>query len=149
MTYIWYKTANNIISYLVSSISPTSTSMIVNDWNIFPSSFPYLLTLEQQSNWQTVKREIVKVTAKNWSTLTIERAVEWCVSDDTESPKTYSQVARSFEANTVVSLSMTAGTLQDINTWIAEDAQAISDANQQVTDLINLIQTLENDISNL
>jgi hypothetical protein len=59
-------------------------------------------------NGKTVVREIVKVTAKNSNTLTIERAVEPCVADDTANPKTISQVAHSFEANSVVSLSMTA-----------------------------------------
>lgn len=149
MTFIWYKTANNIVSYLVSAISSSSTSIIVNDWNIFPSSFPYLLTIEQQLNGETVTREIVKVTAKSGSTLTVERAVESCISDDTANPKTYSQVAHSFDANAVVSLEMTSGTLQDAQNAITDNANAISDANQDITDLVALIQTLEDDISNL
>ena len=149
MTFIWYKTANNIVSYLVSAISSSSTSIIVNDWSIFPSSFPYLLTIEQQLNGETVTREIVKVTAKAWSTLTVERAVESCISDDTANPKTYSQVAHSFDANAIVSLEMTAGTLQDAQNGITDNANAISDANQDITDLIWLINTLEEDIENL
>jgi len=149
MTFIWYKTANNIVSYLVSAISSSSTSIIVNDWSIFPSSFPYLLTIEQQLNGETVTREIVKVTAKSGSTLTVERAVESCISDDTANPKTYSQVAHSFDANAVVSLEMTSGTLQDAQNAITDNANAIADANQDITDLVALIQTLEDDISNL
>ena len=149
MTFIWYKTANNIVSYLVSAISSGSTSIIVNDGSIFPSSFPYLLTIEQQLNGETVTREIVKATAKTWSTITIERAVESCISDDTANPKTYSQVAHSFDANAIVSLEMTAWTLQDAQTGITDNANAISEANQDITDLIWLIQTLEDDISNL
>lgn len=149
MTFIWYKTANNIVSYLVSAISSSSTSIIVNDWNIFPSSFPYLLTIEQQLNGETVTREIVKVTAKSGSTLTVERAVESCISDDTANPKTYSQVAHSFDANAIVSLEMTSGTLQDAQNAITDNANAIADANQDITDLVALIQTLEDDISNL
>ena len=149
MTFIWYKTANNIVSYLVSAISSSSTSIIVNDWSIFPSSFPYLLTIEQQLNGETVTREIVKVTAKSGSTLTVERAVESCISDDTANPKTYSQVAHSFDANAIVSLEMTSGTLQDAQNAITDNANAIADANQDITDLVALIQTLEDDISNL
>lgn len=149
MTFIWYKTANNIVSYLVSAISSSSTSIIVNDWNIFPSSFPYLLTIEQQLNGETVTREIVKVTAKSGSTLTVERAVESCISDDTANPKTYSQVAHSFDANAIVSLEMTSGTLKDAQNAITDNANAIADANQDITDLVALIQTLEDDISNL
>lgn len=149
MTFIWYKTANNIVSYLVSAISSSSTSIIVNDWNIFPSSFPYLLTIEQQLNGETVTREIVKVTAKSGSTLTVERAVESCISDDTANPKTYSQVAHSFDANAIVSLEMTAWTLQDAQSGITDNANNIASANQDITYLISLIQTLEDDISNL
>lgn len=149
MTFIWYKTANNIVSYLVSAISSSSTSIIVNDGNIFPSSFPYLLTIEQQLNGETVTREIVKVTAKSGSTLTVERAVESCISDDTANPKTYSQIAHSFDANAIVSLEMTAGTLQDAQNGITDNANAVADANQDITDLVALIQTLEDDISNL
>lgn len=149
MTYVWYKTANNVVSFLVSAISSDSTTMIVNDWWIFPSSFPYRLTIEQKSNWQTIVREIVEVSAKNWSTLTISRAVESCVADDTASPKTFSQVAHNFDANSIVSLSMTAWTLQDAQTWITENANAISEANDDIDTLIWLINTLEEDIANL
>ena len=149
MTYIWYKSANNVVSYLVSSISSTSTTMIVNDWWIFPNSFPYRLTIEQKVNWQTTVREIVQVSAKSWDTLTISRAVESCVSDDTAMPKIYSQLAHNFEANSVVSLSMTAWVLQDIQQWITDNANAITAADDEIDSLIWLIQTLEDDIWNL
>lgn len=147
MTFIWYETANNVSSYLVSAISSSSTSMIVNDWWIFPSSFPYVLTIEQQMNGKTVVREIVKVTAKNSNTLTIERAVEPCVADDTANPKTISQVAHSFEANSVVSLSMTAWTLQDCQTGITDNAGEITQTNQDITDLSDRIDNIEEDIT--
>lgn len=149
MTFIWYKTANNIVSYLMSAISSTSTSIIVHDWIIFPTSFPYLLTIEQQLNGETVTREIVKATAISWDTITIQRAVEPCVSDDTANPKTYTQVAHSFEWNAIVSLNMTAWVLGDCQQWITDNAEAIDTADQEITDLIDMIQTLEDDIQNL
>lgn len=149
MTFIWYKTANNIVSYLMSAISSTSTSIIVHDWSIFPSTFPYLLTIEQQLNGETVTREIVKATAISWDTITIQRAFEPCISDDTANPKTYTQVAHSFEWNAIVSLSLTAWMLQDVQQWITDNAGAINDADQEITDLTTLIQTLEDDIANL
>ena len=149
MTFIWYETANNVSSYLVSAISSSSTSMIVNDWWIFPSSFPFLLTIEQQMNWQTVVREIVKATAVSWNTITIERAVEPCVSDDTANPKTITQIAHNFEANSVVSLSMTAWTLKDVQDELDSQSWRISDAEDNITALTWLIQTLEDDIQNL
>lgn len=141
--------SNNVVSYLVSSISSNSTTMIVNDGGIFPSTFPYLLTIEQDLNWQTVVREIVEVTAKNWDTLSINRAVEPCISDDTATPKTMTQIAHAFEANSVVSLSMTAWTLKDVQDEIDDQSNRISTAENDIVDLNGFIQTLEDDISNL
>lgn len=149
MTYYWYKTANNITSSLVSSISWSTTTIIVNDWNIFPSTFPYILTIEQKLNGQTVVREIVKVTARTWNTMTVVRAVESCVSDDTASPKTLTQVAHNFNANALVSLNMTAWVLQDCQQWITDNANDISDANDAIDDINHRIQQIEADIGNL
>lgn len=149
MTYVWYKTANNVISYLTSTISWNSTNIIVNDWWIFPDSFPYLLTIEQQADWQTIIREIVKATAKIWNTITIQRAVESCILNDTVNPKTFTQTPHSFEAGSVVSLSMTAWTLQDVQDWITDNANAITEADDNIDTLIWLIETLEEDIANL
>ena len=149
MTFIWYKMANNVVSYLTSTISWNSTNIIVNDWWIFPDSFPYLLTIEQKSNWQTIIREIVKATAKIWNTISIQRAVESCVANDTVSPKTLTQTPHSFESGSIVSLSMTAWTLQDVQNWITDNASEISQANDDIDTLIWLIATLEEDIANL
>ena len=149
MTYVWYKTANNVVSFLVSAMSSDSTTMIVNDWWIFPTSFPYRLTIEQKTNWQTTVREIVEVSWKSWDTLTISRAVESCVADDTASPKAFSQVAHNFDANSIVSLSMTAWMLQDAQDWITDNANAISEANDDIDTLTWLINQLEEDIANL
>jgi hypothetical protein len=48
-----------------------------------------------------------------------------------------------------VSLEMTAGTLQDAQNGITDNANAITQANEDITDLIWLINTLEEDIENL
>lgn len=149
MTYVWYKTANNVVSFLTSAISSSSTNMIVNDWWIFPTSFPYLLTIEQRTNWQTTVREIVKATAKTWNTITIERAVESCILDDSANPKSFSQVAHSFEANSIVSLSMTAWIMQDCQAWITDNTNAIANANDLLDTMWNLIDQIEQDLWNL
>lgn len=149
MPYVWYKSANNVVSYLVSAISSNSTILIVADGWIFPSSFPYLLTIEQQMNWQTVVREIVEVTSKSWNSLWINRAVEPCVSNDTETPKTMTQLAHNFEANSVVSLVMTAWTLKDVQDELTTQSWRISTAEDEIDELTNLINTLEYDIWNL
>lgn len=147
MTYVWYKTWNNISSYLTSAISASSHSIMVNDWGIFPSSFPYLLTIEQQLNGVAEAREIVKVTAKNGNTLTVVRAVEPCVGDDTANPKTITQVAHNFEAWSTVALTMTAWTLEDVQEWIDINAQWIVDCNARCDDLDDRIDNIEEDIA--
>lgn len=143
---IWYKTANNIVSYLVSAISSNSTSIIVNDWAIFPTQYPYLLTIEQKANEQVIVREIVKATERDWNTITIERAQEYCVWDDSENPKTLSKVAHNFEANSIVSLVMTAWTLQDAQNWITANAEEIVSTNEEISALSDRIDNIEEDI---
>lgn len=149
MTYIWYKTANNAVSFLTSATSSISNQIIVNDWWVFPSVFPYLLTVEQQNWWETIVREIMKATAKSWNTITVERAVESCVSDDTTTPKVFVQIAQNFEANSIVSLSMTAWTLKDVQDEIVAQSWRIQDAEDEITDLNALIVKLEWDIADL
>lgn len=144
---IGYKTANNVVSYLVSAISANSTSIVVNDGSIFPSTFPYLLTIEQQQNDQVVVREIVKATAKSSDTITIERAVEYCVGDDTATPKTQSKVAHSFDAQSIVALTMTAETLADVQWWITDNANEIISTNNDISTLSDRIDNIEEDIS--
>lgn len=146
MAYIWYKMANNIVSFLVSSISPNSNSIIVNDWWIFPSTFPFMLTVEQKSNDQTIVREIMKATAKNWNIITVERASEPCVSNDTENPKQLTQVARSFSADSVVALTMTAWILQDTQNWIDINASEIENTNSDIATLSERIDNIEEDL---
>ena len=147
MAYTWYKMANNIVSFLVSSISSNTTNIIVNDWWIFPSEFPFMITVEQKMNWQTTVREIMKATARSGNTITVERASEPCVWDDTASPKTISQIAHSFDANSVVSLVMTAGTLADTQQGIDDNTAEITATNQDIATLSDRIDNIEEDIS--
>lgn len=148
MTYVKYVSANNIKSYLVSAISSSSSAIIVNDWSIFPSSFPYQLTIEQyNSDWIVVVREIATATAKDWNTISITRATESCVSDESANPKVLSQVAHSFNADSVVSLSMTAWMLQDVQEWRTDLDNKITDLNNQNDALSDRIDNIEEDIS--
>ena len=147
MSFIKYKMANNVVSYLVSAISATSTQIIVNDGSIFPSTFPYMLTIEQQANWVAIIREIVKATAISWNTITIERAQEYCVWDDGSSPKTMQKVAHAFTANSVVSMSMTAWILADAQQGISDNADEITTTNGVISNLSDRIDNIEEDIS--
>lgn len=117
MAFINYKTSNNAETTLLWDISASSTNIIVqsSEWDIFPSSFPYLLTLEKfNSSSQVIKREIVKVTWKTWDTFTISRAEESCVQDDTANPKTLTNNALSFSSWDKVSIYNTAWNDKDL-----------------------------------
>ncbi len=149
MTYVGYKMGNNIVSYLLSAISSNSTTLIVNDGSIFPSDFPYILTVEQQLNWQTVVREIMKATSKSWNSISVDRAFEYCVEDDTAKPKVMNKIAHNFDANSIVALVMTAWTLKDVQDEMDSQSWRIATAEDEIDDLTELIQTLEDDIQNL
>lgn len=116
MPFKWYIWANNAVGTLSLSISSSTTSIVLDSWqwDLFPSSFPYLITLEQLS-WETVeKREIVEVTNRAWDTLTVVRAAWTCPIDDTTTSQT--QVALAFNAWSSIRMYATAEHQNDLVT---------------------------------
>jgi len=85
-----YKTVENWNSILFGDISASATSLSCteNEWALFPTEFPFLLTLEKYSWVYVIKREIVKVTNRVWDLFTVVRHFKACVQDDTAEPKT-------------------------------------------------------------
>lgn len=144
-----YNTENNVVSYLTAAVSSLSSVILVNDWSIFPTTFPYLLTVEQKENDVTVVREIMKATAKSGNTITVVRAVESCISDESQSPKIFEQVAHNFKEKSIVSISMTAWTLKDVQDEINAQSGRIATAENEIVDLNDFIVQLENDIADL
>lgn len=144
-----YKTENNVVSTLEWAVSSLSTTIVVHDSELFPSSFPYLLTVEQKQGDDVVVREIMKATAKNWTSITVERAVEPCISDETESPKVLTQVAHNFKTWSSVWISMTAWILKDVNDEIISQSERISESENEIVELNDYITQLENDIADL
>lgn len=127
MVFVNYQTENNASSYLSTALSSSWTIIVVNDWDIFPSAFPFLLTLEHYNDdWNVIKREIVKCIARNWNNLTIERKAESCVADDTANPKILQQNAWTFVAGDSVWLTITS--------WLIDDMQ--NEIERQANDLI-------------
>lgn len=134
-----YQTANNVSSTLTNSIWTATTSIAVNDISIFPTSFPFICTIEHfDEDWNCTTREIVKVTWSNTSTwtLTIQRAVEQCVSNDTVSPKVMQQDAHIFYAWDVIGMTATAWLIWNLY-WIADEVNALSDDVQEILDFIS------------
>ena len=150
MTFVNYKTANNVFSYLSMALSSDATTMQVNDGGIFPDVFPFILTLEHYDDvWNCIKREIVKCTARSEDSLTIERAFEKCVSDDTLNPKILQQAPYNFVAWDSVSLTLTSEIVQDIQNEITRQLDNLETAQACITSDEQRISDIETFISNL
>ena len=114
-----YKVENNAETAFLWSISASATSIIVSwsEWDLFPSSFPFKITLEKFNSDtipKVIKREIVTCTNRIWDSLTITRASESCVQNDTASPKTRTNNALAFDSGDKVSLYDTKSQRDDI-----------------------------------
>ena len=150
MVFVNYKSENNVYSYLAIALGADATTMQVNDWDIFPSQFPFLVTLEHyDDDWNVVKREIVKCTDRDWNVITIVRWFETCVANDTSNPKTLQQAHFNFVAGDSVSLTLTSWFITDIQDEITRQLNNLNTAqacinldNQRLTDIEDFINNL-------
>ena len=150
MVFVNYKSENNVYSYLAIALGADATTMQVNDWDIFPSQFPFIVTLEHyDDDWNVVKREIVKCTDRDWNVITIVRWFETCVADDTSNPKTLQQAHFNFVAGDSVSLTLTSWFITDIQDEITRQLNNLNTAqacinldNQRLTDIEDFINNL-------
>ena len=134
-----YATANNVSSTLTNSIWTATTTIAVNDIDIFPTTFPFICTIEHfNEDWNCTTREIVKATWSDiWAwTLTVQRAVEECVSDDTILPKVMQQDAHIFYAWDVIWLTTTAWLLSNLY-WIWDEITTLQNSIQDILDFIS------------
>jgi hypothetical protein len=126
MTFVNFKTANNAIGTLSVGIGTSTTTAILSfgQGAKFPSTYPYLLTFEQLSGGDVIKREIVKVTNRTSDTFTIERSAGTCPPDDTTNSQGTTPFA--FDAGSTVRLSPIAEIQQDVATELLrlEDEKA-------------------------
>lgn len=130
MVFVNYKSENNVYSYLAIALSADATTMQVNDWDIFPNQYPFLVTLEHyDADWNVVKREIVKCTDRDWNTITIVRWFETCVADDTANPKQLQQSPYNFVAGDSVSLTLTSWFITDVQDEITRQLNALNTAD--------------------
>lgn len=150
MAFVNYKTENNSFSYLAIALSSDSTTIQVNDWDIFPTSWPFILTIEHyDDDWNVVKREIVKWIARDWNTLTIVRAFEECVADDTANPKTLQQSPFNFVAWDSVSLTLTSELITDIQNEITRQKNNLETAQSCLDTTSSRLSDIEDFINNL
>ena len=150
MTFVNYKTENNVYSYLSIALSASATTLQVNDWSIFPSTFPFVCTLEHyDDDWNCTKREIVKCTSKSNDNLTVVRAFEECVADDTANPKVLQQAPYNFVAWDSISLTLTSEMIKDIQNEITRQANDLDTAQNNIDDADSRITDIENFINSL
>lgn len=150
MAFVNYKTENNSFSYLAIALSSDSTTIQVNDWDIFPTSWPFILTIEHYDDSNNcVKREIVKATERDNNTITVERAFEQCVADDTANPKTLQQSPFNFVAGDSVSLTLTAELVTDLQNEITRQLNNLETAQTCITTDEQRISDIEDFINNL
>lgn len=150
MSFVYYKTENNVYSYLSIALSSDATTLQVNDWDIFPNQFPFICTLEHyDDDWNVVKREIIKCTDRDWNTITIQRAFEQCVADDTANPKTLQQSPFNFVAWDSISLTLTSELITDIQDEITRQLNSLNTAQCCIDDTQCRICDIETFINNL
>lgn len=150
MAFVNYKTENNVYSYLAIALSSDATTMQVNDWDIFPVNWPFILTLEHyDDDWNCVKREIVKCTERDDNVLTIVRSFEQCVADDTANPKTLQQSPFNFVAWDSVSLTLTSELITDIQNEITRQLDNLNTADACIDSVNCRLTDMENFINNL
>lgn len=150
MAFANYKTENNVYSYLSIALSSDATTLQVNDWDIFPTSWPFILTLEHyDDDWNCVKREIIKCTERNGNVLTVVRSFEQCVADDTANPKTLQQSPFNFVAWDSVSLTLTSELITDIQNEITRQLDNLNTAQSCIDDTQCRISDIEDFINNL
>ena len=114
---IKYNNTNNASTTLTAWISPSSTTLIVENGDILPTA-PFLLTLEHFDNEKVTVREIVKCIAKVWNILTIQRGAWTCVQDDSATPKAQNNTPHSFSVWDCASIYWTSEQVQDIQNEI-------------------------------
>lgn len=114
---IKYNNTNNASTTLTAWISPSSTTLIVENGDILPTA-PFLLTLEHFDNEKVTVREIVKCIAKVGTILTVQRGSWTCVQDDTATPKAQNNTPHSFSVWDCASIYWTSEQVQDIQNEI-------------------------------
>lgn len=119
MTLTNYKQANNATSTLASGISAGATSFVcaTGQGGRFPSTFPFLVTIEQTVSSVVTKREIVKVTNRVADAFTIVRSADYCLLGDTATTQT--NTAQSFLSGDTISERLTATVIDDLNAELA------------------------------
>lgn len=113
------KYTNNAQAPLKTNISAWANTIVLDDGygDLFPSTGTFRVTIEKKTAWVTTKREIAECTSRTGDSLIVSRAVEACPASDTA--KTQTQTAFSFDVGDIVSLNLTAQEIDEINSKVS------------------------------
>lgn len=87
---MWLKSANNAKWLILGTVLASAGFITIKDskGTLFPSAFPYRVTLTKVVNSAVTQREIVEVTNRSGNIFTVTRAVEACPASDTATTQT-------------------------------------------------------------
>ena len=125
MTFVNYQNSNNANTLLIADISASATTLLITEWeqNLFPSQFPFLLTIEHlDTDWNVVLREIVKAISWNQNSFSVVRWFWMCVQDDTASNRVQDNTTHAFSSWDRVSLYRTSEQVKDIQNRLETSA---------------------------
>lgn len=122
MPFQKYVPWNNAQGQLIAGISAGSPTFILQSWqgDRFPSTFPFLVEIKNVdvvAPYAVLKREIHKVTNRVGDTFTSVRSAGTCLPDDASN--TPGTTAFSFSTGDIVTLTVTAETIKDIQDEVA------------------------------
>ena len=115
--YTNYHMRNNVFSELYAPISSLATTIQLKEWQWERrwNNFPILATLENIEEWKVLKREIVKITARNWDYLTIVRWSAQCPPNDDSNVQW--STSFSFNSDDKISLYIPKEIFDNIQDW--------------------------------
>lgn len=139
MQYSNFIMKNNVHATLSTAISSVATTIQLTawQWSRFWTTFPQIATIESfDENWKVMKREIVKITARNGDNLTVVRAFAPCPENDDANSQ--SQSAISFNPDDQISLYIP----KEIFDKISQSMNDIYDngTNNMRTDVVSWLQ---------
>ena len=115
--YTNYHMRNNVFSELYAPISSLATTIQLKEWQWERrwNNFPILATLENIEEWKVLKREIVKITARNWDYLTVVRWSAQCPPNDDSNVQW--STSFSFNSDDKISLYIPKEIFDNIQDW--------------------------------
>jgi len=117
-----YANANNLKSWIISSVSASATTVSITSWEGVLWSEDTVACLEHYDNEICTKREIVKITSITDDTLTITRSFAVCVMNDKTKEK--GDTAFTFEEWDFLSMYLSKELRESLTEWVGENQTA-------------------------